>query len=280
MSRLLGSRLLRLALLAWAVLAGVAVWASLTGRLGGDAAPAAAGDPPAAEADDEAEAALPDPVPPAFVPPRPRALSGLDHVSFWSPVRRATAVRAQPDGSAAAIDRLSTRTPEGTRNLVLVIDRRRDADGSLWVRARLPSQGSDATGWVPRSALGGYGAVSTRLVVDLAALTATLYRDGKPVFEAEVGVGQAENPTPRGEFYIRNKLTRYANAFYGPVAFGTSARSPTLTDWPAGGFVGIHGTNRPDLLPGRVSHGCIRLRNRDIMVLERLMPVGTPLTIV
>jgi lipoprotein-anchoring transpeptidase ErfK/SrfK len=132
---------------------------------------------------------------------------------------------------------------------------------------------------VPRSALGGYGVVSTRLVVDLGSLTATLFRNGEPIFETQVGVGRPENPTPTGEFYIRNKLTRYANAFYGPIAFGTSARSPTLTDWPAGGFVGIHGTNRPDLLPGRVSHGCIRMRNDDIMTLERLMPVGTPLTI-
>jgi lipoprotein-anchoring transpeptidase ErfK/SrfK len=74
-------------------------------------------------------------------------------------------------------------------------------------------------------------------------------------------------------------LTSYRSSFYGPVAFGTSARSSVLTDWPAGGFVGIHGTDRPDLIPGRVSHGCIRMQNRDIMRLARLMPVGTPLTI-
>lgn len=59
------------------------------------------------------------------------------------------------------------------------------------------------------------------------------------------------------------------------MAFGTSARSPKVSDWPAGGFVGIHGTNRPDLLPGRVSHGCIRLANRDILRLARLMSIGT-----
>ena len=74
-------------------------------------------------------------------------------------------------------------------------------------------------------------------------------------------------------------MTRYASPTYGPVAFGTSARSETLTDWPGGGFVGIHGTDRPDLLPGRVSHGCIRMRNDDIVELARLMPVGTPVTI-
>jgi lipoprotein-anchoring transpeptidase ErfK/SrfK len=72
---------------------------------------------------------------------------------------------------------------------------------------------------------------------------------------------------------------RYRGCFYGPLAFGTSARSAVLTDWPDGGFVGVHGTDRPDLLPGPVSHGYIRMRSRDIVRLGRLMPVGTPLTI-
>ena len=96
---------------------------------------------------------------------------------------------------------------------------------------------------------------------------------------APVGVGAPSTPTPPGRFYIRNRLTRYRSATYGPVAFGTSARSPGATDWPAGGFVGIHGTDRPELVPGRVSHGCIRMRNADILALARQMPVGTPVII-
>jgi lipoprotein-anchoring transpeptidase ErfK/SrfK len=75
---------------------------------------------------------------------------------------------------------------------------------------------------------------------------------------------------------IDPRHTGFDNPFYGPVAFGTNARSPVLTDWPGSGFIG---TNRPELLPGRVSHGCIRLRNSDILALARLMPVGTPVTI-
>ena len=41
----------------------------------------------------------------------------------------------------------------------------------------------------------------------------------------------------------------------------------------------MHGTNQPQLIPCRISHGCIRMRNGAILALERLMPVGTPLTI-
>ena len=52
-----------------------------------------------------------------------------------------------------------------------------------------------------------------------------------------------------------------------------------LTEWPAGGYIGIHGTNAPKLIPGRPSHGCIRMRDRALLRLARLLPVGTPLTI-
>jgi lipoprotein-anchoring transpeptidase ErfK/SrfK len=170
-------------------------------------------------------------------------------------------------------------TPEGTTNIVLVLGRRSGGDGALWVHVRLPVLPNNRTAWVPRDALGVYGVVRTHLVVDLERLTVTLFREGRPVFRAPAGVGQPQWPTPKGSFYIRNVLTRYGSAFYGSVAFGTSARSSVLTDWPGGGFIGIHGTDEPQLLPGRVSHGCIRLRNEDILRLQRLMPVGTPITI-
>ena len=230
-----------------------------------------------ASADDVA-ADVPAPVRPAFTPGKPIALSS-GTVAHWAPVVSAVSARSAPDAGAAVVADLTTRTPEGTTNLVLALSRATDAAGNVWVRARLPVLPNDLTGWIPRSALGGYIAVTTRLVVDLEELEATLYRDGEEVFRADIGIGQSAWPTPKGEFYVRNKLTRYASPEYGPLAFGTSARSATLTDWPAGGFVGIHGTNRPDLLPGRVSHGCIRLENSDILRLATLMPVGTPLTI-
>jgi lipoprotein-anchoring transpeptidase ErfK/SrfK len=174
---------------------------------------------------------------------------------------------------------LESSTPEGTRNVVAVLARGEDGAGRRWVKVRLAVLPNGSAGWVPRAALGGYGTVLTRLVVDTGTLTATLYEQGRAVLRAPVGVGTAATPTPRGEFYVRNRLTRYRSPAYGPIAFGTSARSPQATDWPAGGFVGIHGTDRPDLVPGRVSHGCIRFRNADVLALARRMPVGTPVTI-
>jgi hypothetical protein len=216
---------------------------------------------------------------PAFVVPQPVRLAHSGAVSYWASVREETLARIAPNAGAAAVADLPRTTPEGTTNIVLVLGRRTDGSGRLWVHVRLPVLPNGRTAWVPRRALGVYGAVHTQLIVSLERLTATLLRDGRPVFRAPVGVGQPQWPTPRGQFYIRNVLTRFSSPFYGPVAFGTSARSSVLTDWPGGGFIGIHGTNAPELLPGRVSHGCIRLRNEDVLELRQLMPVGSPVTI-
>jgi hypothetical protein len=222
---------------------------------------------------------LPPPPRPALSVPAPRGLGDGAHAAVWTSVLRRVSARVRPTSRARPVARLSRLTPERSANVVLVTGRAVDARGRMWVRARLPVLPNGTTGWVPRKALGAYEAVRTRLVVNRRRLTATLLRDGRRVFRARVGVGQARWPTPRGHFYIRNRLTRYRSPTYGPLAFGTSARSETLTDWPAGGYIGIHGTDRPDLLPGRVSHGCIRMRNRDIVALGRLMGVGTPVTI-
>ncbi|MFL5923524.1 MAG: L,D-transpeptidase [Gaiellaceae bacterium] len=221
---------------------------------------------------------LPRPERPALTVARPRLLSRGETSARVAPVLRAVAARRAPSREARVVAPLQLETSEGTTNIVLVIGERKRPDGP-WVHVRLPVLPNDRTGWVPRRVLGGYEFVHTHLVVDRSRLRATLFRDGRRVFAAPVGVGAVASPTPAGRFYVRDRLSGFGDPFYGPVAFGTSARSAVLTDWPDGGFVGIHGTNEPGLLPGRVSHGCIRLRNPDILRLSRLMPVGTPVTI-
>jgi lipoprotein-anchoring transpeptidase ErfK/SrfK len=209
----------------------------------------------------------------------PRVLSQRNGISRYAAVNAPVAALAEPDFDAKPVGTLSRRTPEGTDNIVLALEQVA-RDGQDWVRVRLPVLPNNTTGWVPRESLGFYNEVSTRLVVSRKALRATLYRGGKRIWSAPVGIGLDKWPTPKGEYYVRNKLEKYASPTYGPIAFGTSAKSSVLTDWPAGGFVGIHGTDQPELLPGKVSHGCIRLANEDILRLAELMDPGTPLTIV
>jgi lipoprotein-anchoring transpeptidase ErfK/SrfK len=200
-------------------------------------------------------------------------------VARWSQVLARAVVHTQPKASARAVTRLDTITTDGTHNIVLVLEQQQTSPTQTWYRVRLPILPNNSTGWVQSTALGPLYTVHTHLYVDRAHFTITLKKDGKTIFKSIVGVGRSIWPTPRGDFYIRDKLTSFHDPFYGPIAFGTSARSDTLTDWPGGGFVGVHGTNEPQILPGRVSHGCIRMPNAAILKLARLLPVGTPLTV-
>ena len=118
------------------------------------------------------------------------------------------------------------------------------------------------------------------LVIDRERLRATLFREGRAIFSTPIGVGKASTVTPAGRFYVLEKLTTLGDPFYGPYSIGTSAYAPTLSEWPGGGVVGIHGTNEPQLIPGRPSHGCIRMRNADITRLWRTISLGTPIEIV
>jgi lipoprotein-anchoring transpeptidase ErfK/SrfK len=144
----------------------------------------------------------------------------------------------------------------------------------------VPRRPNGRTGWVTRGALARYHVVDTSLRISRSTLRATLYRKGRRIWSARVGVGTSRTPTPAGRFLVRERF-RLTNpgGVYGPYAFGTSAYS-VLSDWPRGGVVGIHGTNQPGLIPGRPSHGCVRMRNADITRLARLMPLGTPIRIV
>ena len=197
----------------------------------------------------------------------------------WAFVTRRTSIRSAPSTRARSVGSISTLTPEYFPNLVQTLNVLRYPNGQTWVRVRIASLPNSKTGWVRRGKLGRYRTVNTRLVVSLGGLRATLYRRGKPIFRTVIGVGQSRWPTPRGDFYVREILSGYSMPVYGPIAFGLSARSNVLTDWPGGGFIGIHGTNQPGILPGRVSHGCIRMRNAAVLRLRRLMPLGTPVQV-
>lgn len=207
------------------------------------------------------------------------SLLGPGPISRWAYVLHGSMARTAPDASAPIVAPVPVATSDGQPNLVRLLAQMQDRARRTWVRVALTVLPNERTGWVRRSDLSAYRQVETRLVVDTRRFTVTLYRGGRRIFSAPVGVGLPAWPTPHGSFYIREKLTGFHDPVYGPVAFGTNARSPVLTDWPGGGVVGIHGTNRPSLLPGLVSHGCVRLRNADIRMLARLLPLGTPVVI-
>lgn len=188
-------------------------------------------------------------------------------------------VRSSPDPQASTGPRLRATTEHGAPEIYLALTEADGTDGRRWVKIRIPRRPNGQTGWVPREALGQYRLLNTFLEVNRRTLRVTLFRDGKRVMRFPVGVGARSTPTPAGNFWIREKLRYRSDPVYGDRALGTSAYAPKLENWPLGGVIGMHGTGQPQLIPGRPSHGCIRIRNADIKRLYRAVPVGTPVRI-
>lgn len=207
------------------------------------------------------------------------ALSDERSSTHWAhPVQRAP-IRRLPRPHAPQITSIHQLTEDGFPEVYLTLRFWRDSRDHLWLKVRIPMRPNGRTGWVRASALGPLNLVRTRLVVDRSEQRAVLYRRGRRIWSEPIGVGASSTPTPAGDFWIREKFrTGNPGSLYGPVAFGTSAYS-VLSDWPGGGVVGIHGTDRPGLIPGSPSHGCIRVKNAAVRRLYRLLPIGTPVLI-
>jgi lipoprotein-anchoring transpeptidase ErfK/SrfK len=183
-------------------------------------------------------------------------------------------IRVQPAAHARALATLRDQTPDGFSQTYVLL-REHWVGRTAWVQLRIPMRPNGKIGWVPRRDLDQFRVVHTELVVNRAARRLTLYRNGTVIYTARVGVGKPSTPTPAGHFWITESFPS-SDAAYGPWAFGTSDYS-VLTDWPGGGIVGLHGTDQPQLIPGDPSHGCIRLRNSDVIRLSHLVTIGTPL---
>jgi hypothetical protein len=206
-------------------------------------------------------------------------LSNERTVTRWSHANLLGKIRAKPSADSRTVGKLRWNTEDGMPEVYVVLQSRLDDDDRVWFEIGIPGRPNGRTGWVREQQLSAPRVVETHLTIDRGALTATLRERGRTIWRSRVGVGAAATPTPKGTFWIRERLRNLGgDPLYGPWAFGTSAYSK-LTDWPGGGVVGIHGTNQPELIPGRPSHGCVRVPNDRIVKLVKLMPVGTPVTV-
>ena len=91
--------------------------------------------------------------------------------------------------------------------------------------------------------------------------TIDLYWRGKHVWHGRVAIGAPGMETPLGHYYVAARFVPYQDPFLGVFAVETSGYSK-LTEWPGGGWFGIHGTSEPQLLGLAVSHGCVRVANK------------------
>ncbi|WP_186429393.1 L,D-transpeptidase [Clostridium sp. BSD9I1] len=107
-----------------------------------------------------------------------------------------------------------------------------------------------------------------RIVINTKNLTLTLYSGNNVVKTYPVAVGKPSTPTPLGNFKIVNKAVNPG----GP--FGVRWMGLSIPHY------GIHGTNNPASIGTRVSNGCIRMYNKDVLELANTVPIGTPVQII
>jgi lipoprotein-anchoring transpeptidase ErfK/SrfK len=219
--------------------------------------------------------------PPASGPPADVSLSNERTLTTWAHPVEIAPIYAKPEAHARRITSTHLETEDGFPEVYLLLASRTDVQEQTWVKLRIPGRPNGRTGWVRREDLGGFHVTHWLVVVSLHRRQLTAYYKGHRRFQAPVGVGKPSSPTPPGHFWIRERfrLTNRSNPYW-PYALGTSDYS-TLTDWPGGGVVGIHGDfGEPQLIPGDPSHGCIRMRDADIARLAPRLTLGTPVDIV
>jgi lipoprotein-anchoring transpeptidase ErfK/SrfK len=188
-------------------------------------------------------------------------------------------VRSAPSRSARVVTTLDQFRPDFHPRTVLALDARLDSAGEpSWYRITVPGRPNGRTGWIPAAAA-NLTPVDRWLVIYRGARKFELYVDGTLRRTGPVAVGARGMETPVGLFFVQSRFVPKRYPILGAFAFETSGYSK-LSDWPGGGVVGVHGTNSPWLIGQAVSHGCVRLRNSDVLALRKLVRVGTPVKIV
>ena len=126
---------------------------------------------------------------------------------------------------------------------------------------------------------------NVRLVVDLSDRLVRLYQGAKLQASYPIAIGQAGWETPTGKFHI---LEMHKDPVWQhPITeelITTGPENPLGVRWI--GFwsdgqnqIGFHGTNQDELIGQAVSHGCLRMRNPDIVALFAQVHLGTPITV-
>jgi lipoprotein-anchoring transpeptidase ErfK/SrfK len=114
--------------------------------------------------------------------------------------------------------------------------------------------------------LGGAG-MAMKIDISLNNYTLKLKQNGRIIRTYPVAIGKMATRTPGGSYRIINKVPNPGGPF-GAFWMGLSRK-----------HYGIHGTNAPSSIGKSVSHGCIRMNNRDVLELAKLVPLQTVVTI-
>jgi lipoprotein-anchoring transpeptidase ErfK/SrfK len=116
------------------------------------------------------------------------------------------------------------------------------------------------------------------LSVDLSERTLYVMKDGEQVRSYPVAIGQRSHPTPTGRYRIRHLV--WNPRWVPPDAKWAEGRRPRAAGDPRNPMgrvklffrhpdLYVHGTREVDSLGAAESHGCLRMRNSDVIALAR-----------
>lgn len=113
------------------------------------------------------------------------------------------------------------------------------------------------------------GSAQTLIWIDLDAKSLTLYENSEAIKTYPIAAGASGTPSPIGVFRINSRFMPDMSGF-GTRFLGLSV------PW---GSYGIHGTNKPESIGQNASHGCIRMRVKDMEALFPVVSNGTKVVI-
>ncbi|HWI21892.1 MAG TPA: L,D-transpeptidase [Baekduia sp.] len=132
-------------------------------------------------------------------------------------------------------------------------------------------------------------AFRTVITVEKRTFTLRLFKNFRVSKRYKVATGQPAYPTPSGRFTILDKAVNptwsvpnspWAGELQGTKVQGGSAENPLKARWMGiGNGVGFHGTGQEYSIGTRASHGCLRMRVKDVIDLYPRVPVGTAVLI-
>jgi len=122
---------------------------------------------------------------------------------------------------------------------------------------------------------------SRRIVVSIPDRKIALFENGRLVKIYPIAVGKQTTPSPSGSFHIASRIIQPTWYHPGKVV-GPGPANPLGTRWMSLGYkgYGIHGTNRPQSIGKAASHGCIRMRNKDVEDLFARVSIGDSVDLV
>jgi L,D-transpeptidase ErfK/SrfK len=114
-----------------------------------------------------------------------------------------------------------------------------------------------------------------RIVVSIPDRKLAVLEDDRVVKIYQTAVGAPKSPSPVGSFTIVTQIPEPTWYTKGRIVPPGKA-NPLGTRWlglSKKGY-GIHGTNAPGSIGRNASHGCIRMRNRDVEELFEMVAAG------